>query len=214
MTSIANNPVSLEDLSPRSRRWIRIESTLYHVWILGICAVLVGAFTVQFGKGELPCPLCVIQRMCMILAAIGPAFVILQGRNQNRYGFSIIGSGFGISIMAAVGGMSVSARQVLLHVHPGDPGYGMPVFGMHLYTWALVVFVVIIIISGITVLFEPNLHVKAPKKLPWFSKVTLCLFGLIIIANAVAVLFETGPNWFLPANPDHYEGLNILDRGP
>lgn len=202
--------VELDELSRRSRRWIRIESTLYHFWIIGICVVLIGAFIVQFGVGELPCPLCIIQRMCMILAAIGPAFVILQGRNQNRYGFTIIGSGFGMSIMAAVGGMSVSARQVLLHIQPGDPGYGMPVFGVHLYTWALVVFLVVIVVSGITVLFEPNLHVKPPRKLPWFSKATLVLFGAIILANAVAVLLESGPNLFLPDNPDHYEGLKIL----
>lgn len=202
-------PVAKE-LPATSRQWWRIELMLCHVWILGICAVLIGAFIVQFGQGEIPCPLCIIQRMCMILAALGPAFVIMDGRNRSSYGFSIIGSGFGMSIMAAVGGMAVSARQVLLHIRPGDPGYGMPVFGMHLYTWALVVFVVIIVVSGITILFEPRLDLPRPKKLSWFSRLTLWLFGLIILMNAVAVVLESGPHLFLPDNPDHYEGLRIL----
>lgn len=193
-----------------SWRWMQFELILCHVWILGICTVLTGAFIVQFAEGELPCPLCIIQRMCMILAALGPAFVILEGRSRSSYGFSIIGSGFGMSIMAAVGGMAVSARQVLLHIQPGDHGYGAPVFGMHLYTWALVVFLTIIVVSGVTVLFEPRLDLPKPKKLRWFSYSTLALFAIIIVLNALSVLAEAGPNAFLPGNPESYEGLKLL----
>lgn len=203
---------SMAGLSRRSHLWLRTELILCHVWILGICAVLVGAFVVQFGTGELPCPLCIIQRMCMILAALGPAFVILEGRSRSSYGFSIIGSGFGMSIMAAVGGMAVSARQVLLHIGKGDPGYGMPIFGMHLYTWALVVFIVILVVSGLTLLFEPRLDLPKPKKMRPFTQVTLIIFAVIIAMNAVVVLLESGPHWFLPANPEHYKGLELLTK--
>ena len=123
------------------------------------------------------------------------------------HGFSIIGAGFGMSILAAVGGMSVSARQVLLHIAPGDPGYGTPVMGMHLYTWALVVFIVVIVVSGATVLFEPRIQLPRPTRLRWFTRCTLGLFALIIAANVVAAILEAGPNLFLPDNPEKYLGL-------
>ncbi|WP_201276895.1 hypothetical protein [Microbulbifer sp. ALW1] len=47
-------------------------------------------------------------------------------------------------------GMVSSARQVLLHIAPGNPGYGSPFLGMHFYTWALVgFFVLAIFLSGL-----------------------------------------------------------------
>jgi hypothetical protein len=46
-----------------------------------------------------------------------------------------------MSVIAAVGGACISIRQILLHIVPPDPGYGDPVLGLHLYTWALLVFV-------------------------------------------------------------------------
>ena len=50
-------------LSLRTLLWARLELILFHVCILGICGVLIGAFVVQFAEGEMPCPLCLIQRM-------------------------------------------------------------------------------------------------------------------------------------------------------
>ena len=38
----------------------------------------------------------------------------------------------------------MSGRQVLLHILPGDPGYGGEVLGLHLYSWAFIVFATII----------------------------------------------------------------------
>ncbi|MEM7021466.1 MAG: disulfide bond formation protein B [Pseudomonadota bacterium] len=189
-----------------------IEHTLCHIWILGTCTILIGAFWFQFAENELPCPLCMLQRMCMVLAAIGPAFILTQGRSAHHYGLSVLGSGLGMAILAAVGGMSISARQVLLHIAPNDAGYGSPILGLHLYTWALIVFVGIIVVSAITMLLEPELRPSEPKKLPWYSKATLTLFGLVIAANAIAALAESGPHLFLPADPERYEGLELIDR--
>lgn len=193
--------------APGSLLWARIEHVIYHVCILGICAVLVGAFVVQFGDGELPCPLCLIQRMCMILAALGPAYIIIEGRSRHAHCFSVIGSGFGMSILAAVGGMAVSVRQVLLHITPGDPGYGAPVLGMHLYTWAVVVFVVVLLVSGLGILFEPRMALPRPTRMRWLTRVTIGLFALVIAANVVSAILEAGPNLYLPDNPESYEGL-------
>jgi disulfide bond formation protein DsbB len=193
--------------SLRTQVWARLELILFHICILGICAVLIGAFVIQFGYKEMPCPLCLIQRMCMILAALGPAYVLVEGRSRHAHGLSIIGSGFGMSILAAVGGMAVSARQVLLHIAPGDPGYGAPVMGMHLYTWALVVFVAVIVVSGLTIMFQPTLELPRSRRMRWLTRVTLGLFALVIAANVVSALLEAGPNLYLPDNPERYLGL-------
>lgn len=174
----------------------RITYALAHVYVLALVGVLLGAFGVQFINGELPCPLCYLQRMGMALAAIGPCLVILHGV---RVRF------FGMTIVAALLGGSVSARQILLHVcSETDPGYGTPVMGLHLYTWAFVVFAVMVLVSGIHLWTMKEGVSYRPKRLPVVSKAVLALFALVLAANAVIVFLEAGWHWYLPGNPTEY----------
>ncbi len=173
----------------------RISHFLNHLYILGISGVLLGAFGIQFLDSEYPCPLCILQRMGMMLAASGAVLNIVRGTQASHFGMAIVG---------ALIGASISGRQVLLHIAPDDPGYGNPAFGMHLYTWAFVVFVVIILLCGLHLIFDKSFGSEAPKKLGMLSKATLGLFALIILANAIAVFCEAGFHWVLPDNPDSY----------
>src|SRR5437588_745649 len=93
---------------------------LAHFNVLAICGVLLGAFSVQFGEGELPCPLCVLQRMAMLLCALGPAFIIIKARNGGVE-TADFATGYGLSVLAAVGGAIIAGRQILLHIVPPDP---------------------------------------------------------------------------------------------
>jgi hypothetical protein len=147
----------------------------------------------------------------MILAAIGPAYVLLRLRAEvdSEQGLADVGVGFGMSILAAALGMVISTRQVLLHVAPGDSGYGSAVFGLHLYTWALVVFFVVIVVSGLTVVFQRSLTVLEPQD-HWFTRFTLWSFAGIILANAVSALALSGWNLFLPDNPSGYRLFSAL----
>ena len=180
-----------------------------HLNILTICAVLIGAFVVQFGQGEFPCPLCVLQRMAMMLCALGPAYVIMKAR-VGEVKTTDFATGYGMSIIAAVAGASISIRQILLHIVPPDPGYGDPVLGLHLYTWALLVFVAEIIAAGVNLVFARELEPRGEVEFGWFSKLVLWLFGAIIVANAVAVFAEEGLNWTLPDDPDSYRLFDLL----
>ena len=174
----------------------RITYTLAHFYVLALVGVLLGAFGVQFIEGELPCPLCYLQRMGMALAAIGPCLVILHGV---RVRF------FGMTIVAALLGGSISARQILLHVcSTTDPGYGSAVMGMHLYSWAFVVFFVMVLVSGIHLWTMKEGETYRPTRLSGFSKFVLGLFALVLAANAVIVFLEAGWHWFLPGNPTDY----------
>ena len=102
--------------------------------LLGLIGVLAGSLHLQFGAGEQPCPLCIVQRSGMVGLAVGPIMNLLWGIKARHYA---------LSILAAVVGAAGSTRQILLHIaDPADPGYGPEVFGWHLYTWALVTFIV------------------------------------------------------------------------
>ena len=45
-------------------------------------------------------------------------------------------------------------RQILLHIMPGDPGYGSALLGYHYYTWAFIGFAVAIVLIAAMLLFE------------------------------------------------------------
>ena len=57
---------------------------------------------------------------------------------------------YGLSILAALFGVAVAGRQVLLHIVPGSGAYGSALFGLHLYTWSLILFGAVI--AGIALL--------------------------------------------------------------
>ncbi|MCP4837697.1 MAG: disulfide bond formation protein B [Phycisphaera sp.] len=179
---------------------------LLHVWVIGVCGVVVGAFVVQFVGSELPCPLCMLQRMAMLLAAMGPMYIIRRTAIAGAESTTDFSTGFGMSILASVLGLAISGRQILLHILPGDPGYGGAVFGFHLYTWAFIVFIVILLVSGLT-LAAGSVMVVGPRigRPDVWSRITGWVLGAVIAANAVSVFFESGFNWFLPDNPTNYE---------
>jgi disulfide bond formation protein DsbB len=186
----------------------RLGYWIAHVNVLAVCGVLLGAFGVQFLQGELPCPLCVLQRMSMLLCALGPAFVLLKSRagDVDPRDFAV---GYGLSVVAAVAGSGIAARQVLLHIVPPDPGFGEPVLGLHLYTWSLIVFLTVLVVSGLNLVFAHQLVPRGVRP-GWMTTLVLGLLGAVIVANAVTVFFEEGLHWTLPDDPDRYRLLDDL----
>ena len=104
-----------------------IAELLNAVGLAGLIAVLLVAYADQFAGHDLPGPLCLLQR----LAIAGVAFGLLLNL---RYGPQP--SSYGIMLLAALFGMAVAGRQILLHVAPGTGSYGAPLFGLHFYTWS------------------------------------------------------------------------------
>jgi len=110
--------------------------------------------------------------------------------------------------MAAVAGAVIAGRQVLLHIVPPDPGFGEPVFGLHLYTWSLIVFATVLIVSGLNLVFA---HHLVPQNVPgWIGTIVIGLLAAVIVANAIAVFFAEGFHWTLPDNPDRYRLLDDI----
>ncbi|MGE9616156.1 MAG: disulfide bond formation protein B [Solitalea-like symbiont of Acarus siro] len=149
--------------------------------------ILLGGFYMQFVEHEFPCPLCLIQRMAMLAVVFGLLLNVLYQIKPMHYG---------ISILSALLGMALSIRQVLLHIcpKPGTPtGYGLPVMGMHLYTWALIFFFVSIVACAILcILYKDKFsHIKEiPANLLKLGKIALYMVALIALTNFFATFFE------------------------
>lgn len=176
---------------------------LAHLFVLAYCGVLLAAFGVQFIKGEYPCPLCILQRMAMVLVCFGPVYIISKARTGS-VSLRDYATGYGMSIVAAVAGMVMSSRQVMLHIQPTDPGYGEPVMGLHLYTWALITFLIVIVFCGVSLIFARELT-PSGVRYGLLSKATIWLFLGIVAAELVTVFFLEGFHWYLPDNPTRYE---------
>ena len=112
--------------------------------LYAVSAVLVLAFYWQLVYDEVPCPLCLLQRVALTGLAVGPILTIRHGPRPANYGLVII---------AALMGAAIAARQILLHIMPGDAGFGSAFLGLHFYTWAFLCFVGAILWSAVMLTF-------------------------------------------------------------
>ncbi len=97
-----------------------------------IAGVLTAAMTLQYVQGELPCPLCLLERAAMF----GVCFGIML---NFRRGFSYQNTGF--SLLFAIVLLVIAVRQSLLDIYP-RPGHayiGSAIFGIHMPVWSIII---------------------------------------------------------------------------
>ncbi|WP_176086375.1 disulfide bond formation protein B [Martelella sp. HB161492] len=179
------------------------ERIAYHLNVLGLLAisiVLLFAFADQFYGGELPCPLCILQRAGFVVVGTGLALNVLFGSAARHYGVMIVG--------AVVGG-AAALRQVALHVVPGTGSYGAPFLGLHFYSWAFILFVLVCLGSGLMLLLTRPAGKGAVGGLTRLGIAVLGLFALMALGNGVSTLAECGFG-LCPDNPTGYIGLDAL----
>ena len=121
---------------PASAQTQRLLARLNYLYLAAMMALIAGiltaAMTLQYAKGELPCPLCLLQRV----ALFGVCFGIMQ---NFRSGFSHQNTGF--SLLFAILLLIVSVRQSLLDIYP-RPGHeyiGSAIFGIHMPVWSIII---------------------------------------------------------------------------
>jgi disulfide bond formation protein DsbB len=147
--------------------------------LTAIIGMLSYAFVDQLYFGVLPCPLCLIQRMGFVIIGFALVLNIRCGAHSAHYGWGIIGG---------LVGMMVSLRQVLLHVLPGDKGFGTTFLELHFYTWAFVGYVGLI--AGLAILLMlPNRDVRSRSLL---ANILVILFIILVFANLASTLLECG----------------------
>jgi disulfide bond formation protein DsbB len=112
--------------------------------LLILAAILTAAMILQYAFAELPCPLCLLQRVAMF----GCCFGLIQ---QLRAGGSERGAG--ISLLFALLLLVISVRQTLLDLfpRPGHEHIGQAIFGVHMPVWS--VFIAVALLLGFAIRF-------------------------------------------------------------
>ncbi|WP_444911400.1 disulfide bond formation protein B [Microbulbifer sp. PAAF003] len=165
--------------------------------ILAVCAVLVAAEYFQLVNGEMPCPLCLLQRIGLTGVLFGLMLNVLYGNRPLHYS---------LATLSALFGAATALRQVSLHVIPGTPGYGDPLMGYHYYTWALIIFYMTII--GIAIISAFNKQYGKPIFISFrdqraLGKTAIVTAFSITTLNIFITFAECGPT-ACPDNPDNY----------
>jgi disulfide bond formation protein DsbB len=162
-----------------------IAITLNAVSLYAVALVLAAAFAAQLELGELPCPLCLLQRLQFTVLAIGPILNIRFGPRPSHYA---------MSLLAAAAGAAFSTRQILLHILPGDAGYGSALLGYHYYSWALVGFAAAIVLLAAMLLFDRQFEEDSarPGVPDTFATVAVWLVIGLTALNFVSTLLECG----------------------
>lgn len=154
--------------------------------LYAVALVLAAAFAAQFALHELPCPLCLLQRILFATLAVGPILNIRFGPRPSHYA---------LSLLVAVAGAVASTRQVLLHIMPGDAGYGSALLGYHYYTWALIGFIAAIVLLAAILLFdrqfEPDAAAEQAAPGAFATTAVWLVIGLTAL-NVVSALLECG----------------------
>lgn len=184
MASLLNSPGAL-----RTAIWLNYLFLL--AMMIVIAGILTAAMTFQYGKGELPCPLCLLERLAMF----GVCFGIIQ---NFRNGFSYQNTG--TSLLFATFLLIVATRQTLLDIYP-RPGHeyiGSAILGIHMPVWSVIIALCILTAYALKLTFlgdSKHLAETRAGELPVIGK-TASIVGLYVVAlaivNTVSVLVQCG----------------------
>ena len=149
------------------------------IWAL--MSLVIASLFFQFTLNELPCPLCLLQRLGLLLTAISLTWIINFGRHSRHYG---------LTLLAALFTGLVATRQVLLHIVPGTGSYGEPFLGLSLYLWTdIVVLCIMLYVVAMLILGIDNKRRLHPSLL---GKVTAWVLFIVILITTAMVIVECG----------------------
>jgi disulfide bond formation protein DsbB len=159
--------------------------------LLGITAILTAAMVLQYGNGELPCPLCLLERFAMF----GICFGIIR---NFRHGFSYRNTGY--SLLCAIFLLVVAVRQTLLDIYP-RPGHayiGSAIFGLHMPVWSIVIALCVLTAYAVklAVLGEDealrSTAIDAFPALARFGRIASLYLIALLAVNFVSVVIQCG----------------------
>lgn len=147
------------------------------------CTIIATAMSLEIFKGEVPCPLCYLQRVAMISISIAALANLYYGVKTEHYGMIIFGG--------LVGG-AVAFRQIALHICPEFPKFGIPFWGISLYTWSFLTFVASILLVAVLLCLYRSSQGARPEKWNAFTKFAAGYLFLIICGNILSVFIHCG----------------------
>ena len=170
----------------------RLPATLNDLFLLAmmltIAAILTVAMVLQYYGGEIPCPLCLLQRVAMFGVGFG---IILHF----RHGYSAQNTG--ISLLFTLFLLIVSVRQTLLDIYP-RPGHsyiGSAVLGLHMPVWSVVIAVAVLTAFAIELAVLGGEDLRVPQRSSALGRIAQ-LLGLYMVAigliNFASVAIQCG----------------------
>ena len=150
-----------------------------------LAAILTMAMVLQLAFGEIPCPLCLLQRVAMFGCCFGLLYQ-LRAEESER--------GAGVAMLFALFLLVVAVRQTLLDIvpRPGHEFVGPAVLGLHMPVWSVVIAVALLLgFAARYILFgAPRADDDVPLRR---STRMLELYVVILCAvNFVAVVLQCG----------------------
>ncbi len=165
-------------------------TALFYVSMLYvIAAILTAAMAYQYLNAEIPCPLCLLQR----LALFGVCFGIVQ---NFRVGYSDRNAGW--SLLFSLFLLIVSVRQTLINIYP-RPGHayvGSAVFGIHMPVWCVLIAVALLIAFGLKLTWlggDGQLAGRKPQgALGMMATIGMVFVLLLCAINVASVVVQCG----------------------
>jgi disulfide bond formation protein DsbB len=164
-----------------------LDRLILCLMLLALAGVLTAAMGFQYLDGEIPCPLCLLERAAMFGCCFGLVRQLRDGGSQR---------GAGIAMICAVLLLIMSVRQTLLDIVPrsGHAYIGSAVFGLHMAVWSVLIAVALLIgfAARLAVLGGPR---WSPAERSTLSRLStgLGLYGAILcVINFVSVLVQCG----------------------
>ena len=158
---------------------------------VAIAAILTTAMLLQYAKGELPCPLCLIERVAMFGVCFGIIRNLRHGVTDRNTGFSLL---FAILLLV------VSVRQSLLDIYP-RPGHayiGSAIFGIHMPVWSIIIALSLLVAYALKLAVlggDEYLRNAGAKAFPAIRRTAdaLALYVIALCAiNLVSVVLQCG----------------------
>jgi disulfide bond formation protein DsbB len=159
--------------------------------LTAVAGILTAAMAFQYGNGEIPCPLCLLQRVAMF----GVCFCIMQNFRP-RFSYRNIG----LALVATIFLLVIAARQTLLDIYP-RPGHayiGSAVFGIHMPVWSVIVALLLLAAFAfeLAVIGSDRAIRRTPvSAFPMLDRLATILSLYVIaicIVNFVSVLLQCG----------------------
>jgi disulfide bond formation protein DsbB len=167
---------------------VMLDRLILSLMLLALAGILTAAMAIQFIGGEIPCPLCLLERVAMFGCGFGLMEQLRSGGSQR---------GAGIGLVFAVLLLVISARQTLLDLfpRPGHAYIGGAIFGVHMPVWSIVIAVALLIGFAVrlAIFGGPRAPPEADGSLLRRSTYALGLYVVLICGiNCVSVLLQCG----------------------
>lgn len=153
-----------------------------------LSAVLTAAMLMQLAFGEIPCPLCLLQRVAMFGCCFGLLHQ-LRARGSERGG--------GIALLFALLLLVIAARQTLLDIvpRPGHAYIGTAVFGLHMPVWSVVISVCLLLALALRLTLFGAPRLLPPAGRPPFVRAARLVEVYVVLLCALnfgAVVLQCG----------------------